>query len=195
MAVWRGLACLFALALGAHAAGGHQAAEEELPPSLSEGYRIAPGDVLRIAVWKEPELSTEVTVRLDGRVTVPLLGELVAQGRAPDELAAEIQLELQRFVEVPQVTLTVSQTVSARFYVLGEVAASGAYPLQSQISVLQALALAGGFREFAKRDSIKIIRRKDDGWIALSVDYKRLEAGEELDQNVFLEAGDTILVP
>jgi polysaccharide export outer membrane protein len=171
------------------------AAAPQSDPQLTPGYVLSPGDVLKILVWKEPELSTEAFVRLDGRITVPLLGDIVAAGRGPNELAAEIQAKLGRFLEVPQVTLAVSQAISAHFYVLGEVAKPGQYGLPSRITVLQALALAGGFREFAKRESVLIIRRKDDRQVAIPFNYKDLEAGLRLEQNIFLESGDTIVVP
>jgi len=162
---------------------------------LAPSYFVAPGDVLKILIWKEPELSTEAFVRLDGRITVPLLGDLMAAGRTPDDLSSEIQAKLSRFLEVPQVTLSVSQAISARFYVLGEVAHPGAFPLPSRISVVQALALAGGFREFAKKESISVLRNRGGLQTAIPFNYKDVEVGLRLEQNIFLEAGDTILVP
>jgi polysaccharide export outer membrane protein len=165
-------------------------------PIVEEEYQIAPGDVLRIAVWREPELTTEVSVRLDGRITVPLLGDVIASGKTPNQLAAEIQKSLSRFLEVPpQVTITVSQAISARFFVLGEILHSGAFPLQTRTTVLQALALAGGFREFAKRERIVVVREKNGLRTALRVNFMEIEGGGDLDQNLVLEAGDTILVP
>jgi polysaccharide biosynthesis/export protein len=163
--------------------------------TLDSSYFVAPGDVLKILIWKEPELSTEAFVRLDGRITVPLLGDLMAAGRTPDDLSSEIQLKLGRFLEVPQVTLSVSQAISARFYVIGEVAHAGAFPLPSRISVVQALALAGGFREFAKKEAISILRNRGKEQSAIPFNYKEVEAGLRLEQNIFLEAGDTIIVP
>jgi polysaccharide biosynthesis/export protein len=165
------------------------------PGDLIPAYQVAPGDVLKIAVWKEPELSSEAFVRLDGRITVPLLGDLSAAGRTPNDLAAEIQSRLSKFIEIPQVTVSVAQAISARFYIVGEVHASGAYPLSSRITVLQALALAGGFREFAKREGIVIIRRRVDRQVAIPFNFKDIESGQKLEQNIFLEAGDTIVVP
>jgi polysaccharide export outer membrane protein len=162
----------------------------------ADEYQISPGDVLRIAVWREPELTTDVSVRLDGRITVPLLGDVIASGKTPNQLATEIQKSLSRFLEVPpQVTITVSQAISARFFVLGEVQHSGAYPLQSRTTVLQALALAGGFREFAKRERIVVVREKNGRRSALRMNYSEIEGGGDLEQNLVLEAGDTILVP
>jgi polysaccharide export outer membrane protein len=158
-------------------------------------YYVAPGDVLRIAVWKEPELTGDVFVRLDGRITVPLVGDVIAAGRTTDYLAIEIRNKLRAFLETPQVTVTVTQAVSARFYVIGEVVTSGAFPLTGRISVLQALALAGGFREFAKKDRILIIRDRRGQRSAIPFNFRDLEIGVNLEQNVVLDAGDVIIVP
>jgi polysaccharide export outer membrane protein len=187
----------FAACPAARANGNQEAqAQPQLPAAAAEDYQISPGDVLRIAVWREPELTTEVSVRLDGRITVPLLGDVVATGKSPNQLASEIQRSLSRFLEVPpQVTITISQAISARFFVLGEVLNSGAYPLQSRTTVLQAIALAGGFREFAKRERIVVVREKNGRRSALRMNYNEIEGVGDLDQNFVLEAGDTILVP
>jgi polysaccharide export outer membrane protein len=165
-------------------------------------YRIGPGDVLRVFVWKEPELSGEVTVRLDGKVTVPLIGDMEAQTRTPEQFALEVSAALKRFVAAPQVTLAVVNASNARFFVLGQVARPGDFPLRGRTTVVQALALAGGFREFAKTDSIVIIRQ-DEGSSAskgkpaetLTVNYKKLEDGKDLAENLLLRPGDTVLVP
>jgi polysaccharide export outer membrane protein len=183
----------------ARAAGPADKPRTTAPPSpvaTAPEYLVAPGDVLKVAVWKEPELTTEVAVRLDGRITVPLLGDVQSAGRTPDQLAVEIQTRMARFLEVPpQVTVTVAQAVSARFYVLGDVINSGAYPLTNRTTVLQALALAGGFKEFAKRERIVIIRERAAVRTAIPFNYAEVEAGNRLEQNIPLEAGDTILVP
>ena len=191
--------CLLCLSAPSRAAAA-DAQEGAVPGAAAEAglepaYYIAPGDILKIAVWKEPELTTDAFVRLDGRVTVPLLGDVMAAGRTPNDLAADIQAQLRRFVEVPRVTLAVSQTVSARFYVLGEVANPGAYPLPSRISVIQALALAGGFREFAKKEKVLIVRERGPEKVAIPFNYSEVQAGVRLEQDIFLESGDTVLVP
>jgi polysaccharide biosynthesis/export protein len=165
------------------------AAEESSP------YYVAPGDVLRISVWKEPELSTEVFVRLDGMITVSVVGDVRAAGKTTEQIATEVRTKLRSVLEVPQVTVTVAQAVSARFYVIGEVAASGAFPLTGRLSVLQALALAGGFREFAKRDRIVVIRDRRGQRQAIVFNFRDLEAGINLEQNIAIEAGDTLIVP
>jgi polysaccharide export outer membrane protein len=171
---------------------------QETPPPASaaqDEYLVGPGDILRVVVWKEPELTAEVFVRLDGRITVPLVGDIKAAGRTTEQLAIEVRTRLQAFLEVPQVTITVSQAISARFYVVGEVATSGAFPLTGRITVLQALALAGGFREFAKRERLTIIRERAGVSQALSFNFRDVEAGINLEQNVALQAGDVIIVP
>jgi polysaccharide export outer membrane protein len=158
-------------------------------------FHIGAGDVLAVFVWKEPELSREVTVRVDGKVTVPLLGDVAAAGRTSRQLATELQSLLGRYLEAPQVTLEVKQANSSRIYVLGMVANPGVYPLNQPTTVLQGLALAGGFKEFARTEDILIIRDGDAGPAAVPVNFKKIEAGKDLSQNVVLRAGDTIVVP
>lgn len=156
---------------------------------------IGPGDMLTLFVWKEAELSRDVLVRLDGKITVPLLGEVQAAGRAPQELAADIERDLKKFLAAPSVTLGISQATSARFYVIGQVQKAGEFPLTGRITVLQALAIAGGFKEYAKTEDIVIIRQEGAEQTTIPVNYKRLETGKGLSQNVGLQPGDTVVVP
>jgi polysaccharide export outer membrane protein len=121
-------------------------------------YSITPGDVLTVSVWKEPDLTGDVTVRLDGQITVPLVGDVEASGRSPRQLSTELEGKLGLFVEAPKVTVAVAQA-NRRFFVIGQVNSSGAYPLGRRVTVLQALALAAGFTTFAKRDRILIVSR------------------------------------
>lgn len=158
-------------------------------------YVVAPGDVLRIAVWKEPTLSTDAQVRLDGRITVPLMGDVQAEGRTPDELSLIIRGGLMQFLEVPRVTVSVAQALSARFYVVGEVTVSSSFSLDGRITVLQALATAGGFREFAKRDRIMIVRKTRGVHQAIPFNFSEIEQGLNLEQNIVLLPGDTVVVP
>jgi polysaccharide export outer membrane protein len=153
---------------------------------------VGPGDVLQVVVWKEPELTRDVLVRSDGRATLPLLGDVDAAGRTPGQLADQIARGLGRFVTSPQVTVGVSQALSARVYVIGQVVRSGEIPLSVPLTVVQALALSGGFKEFAKTDSILVVSRDR---VVTPFNYKRFEAGRDLEQNVTLQAGDTIVVP
>jgi polysaccharide export outer membrane protein len=159
-------------------------------------YVIGAGDVLQIFVWKEPDLTREATVRVDGRITVPLIGDLQAAGRSPQQLGKDLGRELGRFLESPQVTVGVAQPNSSRFYVVGNVARAGQFPLGSRLTVLQALAIAGGFGEYAKTDSIVVIRDEDGNQTVIPVNYKKLESGREIaTQNVPLKPGDVIVVP
>ncbi len=171
------------------------ATPSETPPDDVPDYYVAPGDVLRLSVWKEPELTTDVFVRLDGRITVPLVGDLKVSGRTTESVATEIRTKLRAFLEVPLVTLTVHQATSARFYVVGEVATSGAFPLTGRITVLQALAVAGGFRTFAKRERIVIVRERLGVKSAIPFNFRDLELGVRLEQNIPLLSGDIIIVP
>ena len=163
--------------------------------SAIDEYRIGPGDVLQVFVWREGELSRDVTVRTDGKITVPLVGDVEATGRTPRQLAAELGVSYGRFLSSPQVTLGVSQANSSRFYVIGQVNKPGEFPLSARLTALQGLALAGGLKEFAKADSIVILRREGGTEVAKALNYKRLEAGRDLSQNLELRPGDTIVVP
>lgn len=155
-------------------------------------YVIGPADVLQLNVWKEPELTRSVTVRFDGMVTVPLIGDVAAGGRTPTQLAETLAQGLRRFIELPRVTVGIEQANSARFYVVGQVEKSGEFSLSGPTTVLQALALAGGFKEFAKTDGIVIVRKDQS---VLPVNYKRIADGKDVSQNVVLLPGDTIVVP
>jgi polysaccharide export outer membrane protein len=158
-------------------------------------YLIGPADLLQIFVWKEPELSRDVNVRLDGKITVPLLGDVEAAGRTPQQLGEELAKSLSKFLETPRVTVGVSQANSTRFYVVGQVGKPGDFPLSGRTTVLQGLALAGGFRDFAKTDSIVIIRQDRNGQVVIPVNYKKLEDGKDISQNITLRPGDTVIVP
>lgn len=166
-------------------------------------YKIGPGDVLKFFVWKEPDLSSELSVRIDGKVTIPLLGDVDASGRTPEQLATEVAKTLKRFLAAPQVTVGLVSSASGRFFVLGQVARPGDFPLRGRTTVLQGLALAGGFREYAKTDGIVVVRQ-DKGFFLpkgrpsetlITVNYKKLEGGKDVGENIVLRPGDTILVP
>jgi polysaccharide biosynthesis/export protein len=173
---------------------------QERPPAKAaptgtsgySGYLIGLGDVLRVVVWKEPDLTLDVTVRPDGMITLPLIGDVQAAGRGPSQLAGNLVAELERFVESPRITVTVSQATSARIYVVGQMMRPGEFPLSGRMTVLKALALAGGFKDFAKPDSIVIVREDQT---VIPFNYKRIADGKDLSQNVLLAAGDTIVVP
>jgi polysaccharide export outer membrane protein len=171
--------------------------------TLTPEYRIGPGDVLSVFVWKEPELSRDVRVRPDGYVTVPLMGDLFAVAKTPRGLAAELTQALSQFVNSPVVTVTLGDSSALRFYVVGQVHKPGEFPLVGRTTVMQALALAGGFGEYAKTDEVKILRqelsvtggRTKTREIVLPLNYKMMAQGQNLHQNFALKPGDVIVVP
>jgi polysaccharide export outer membrane protein len=136
-----------------------------------------------------------VTVRLDGKITVALLGDVEAAGRSPEQIGKELQDRLARYVATPVVTVGLAQANSARFFVLGQVNRPGGIPMVGQVRVLDGLALAGGFKEFAKTDRILVIRVESGQSQAIMVNYKKLEEGADLGMNIALQPGDTLLVP
>jgi polysaccharide biosynthesis/export protein len=188
---------LFVILGWALSAAAVRAAEPapKTPPPASD-YLIGSGDILQLFVWKEPELTRDVTVRVDGRITVPLLGDVDAAGKTPKALAEELQASLAKFLAAPQVTVGVSQPNSMRFYVIGMVNKPGDFPYVGQVNLVQALALAGGFQQFAKTDEIQVLRKDKSGkGTFLSVSYKKLESGKDVEQNIRLLPGDTVIVP
>ena len=168
-------------------------AEAETPAAGgADAYTVGPGDELQIVVRKEPELSRDTVVRPDGRITVPLLGDVDASGKTPSALAEEITRGLTRFVNSPRVTVGVGRAVSARVYVIGQVTRAGEVSLATPLTVVQALALAGGFKEFAKRESILVVGRDRK---VTTFNFKKFEAGVDLESNIALRPGDTVVVP
>lgn len=165
------------------------------PADESLIYTIGPGDVIQVLVWKEPDFSGNFGVRFDGRITLPLVGDVQAAGRTPPELSAELEKQLRRFLEVPQVTAAVAEPNSARYFVIGKVNGQGAFAYIGPIRVVQALALAGGLQEFAKRDRIFVIREVNGAQTHLPVNYEKLVNDKNLRTNIRLLSGDTIVVP
>ena len=157
-------------------------------------YRIGREDVLDIAVWRDPDLSRVLPVRPDGFISLPMAGEIQAEGRTPSELEGMIKQKLLPYVQEPKITVIVREVNSSRVFVTGEVAHPGAYPLRGRVSLLQALALAGGLSEFANSNGIVVIRQGDKGGGRIAAHYGDiLSKGGRGD--VVLQAGDTIVVP
>jgi polysaccharide biosynthesis/export protein len=158
-------------------------------------YVIGPQDVLDISVWKEPELTRAVPVRPDGKISMPLLNDVQAAGRTPLQLTADITAGLRKFVTDPQVTVIVSTINSQRVFILGEVNRAGAYPLLPNMTVLQALSSAGGLTIYANLKKIYLLRVEEGKQVKHPFNYKDVLAGKAADQNIFVKAGDTIIVP
>jgi len=158
-------------------------------------YKIGPQDVLRIDVWKEAEVTRAVPVRPDGKISLPLLNDVQAAGLTPMKLAAVIADGLTKYINNPQVTVTVSEINSRRIYVTGEVSRAGAFPLLPNMTVLQALSSSGGFTQFAKLKNIYVLRTEDGKQVKLPFNYKDAVHGKTPEQNVLLQAGDVIVVP
>jgi polysaccharide export outer membrane protein len=158
-------------------------------------YKIGPQDVLRIDVWKEPDISRTVPVRPDGKITLPLVNDVQASGLTPTQLAAKIAEGLKKYITSPQVTVGVTEINSRRIFVSGEVARPGAFPLLPNMTVLQALSSAGGFTQFAREKKIYILRMEDGRQVKHPFNYKEAIAGKNVQQNIILEGGDVIVVP
>jgi len=159
-------------------------------------YIIGDDDVLSINVWKEAEVSRTVPVRSDGKISLPLAGEVQASGQTPLQLEKLLAAKLQSFISEPEVTVIVTEIKSQKFNILGMVNKAGTFPLTSSLTVLDAVALAGGFRDFAKQKSIYVLRKNPDGGESrLPFNYKEVIKGKNMAQNIRLQPGDTIVVP
>jgi polysaccharide biosynthesis/export protein len=162
----------------------------------NDTYVIGVDDVLAINVWKEPDVSRTVPVRSDGKISLPLAGEVQASGETPLQLEKLLATKLQSFISEPEVTVIVSEVKSQKFNILGMVSKPGSYSLTNSATVLDAIALAGGFRDFAKQKSIYILRQNPDGSQSrLPFNYKEVIKGKDSAQNIKLQPRDTIVVP
>ena len=181
---------------GATAANSAQSTDASVAKPHDASFVIGNDDVLAISVWKEPDVSRSVPVRSDGKISLPLVGEVQAAGRTPLNLEQEIATKLKSYVSDPEVTVIVQQINSQKFNILGQVGRPGSFPLTNSMTVLDAIAVAGGFRDFAKQKSVYILRQNPDGTQSrLPFNYKKVVKGEDAAQNVKLQPRDTIIVP
>jgi polysaccharide export outer membrane protein len=158
-------------------------------------YVIGVADVLDVVFWRDKDLSAEVVVRPDGKITLPLLNEVEAGGLTPEQLRQSILERARRFIEEPTASVIVKQINSRQVFILGEVAKPGTYPLAGRATVLQLIATAGGLTEFAARDEIVVLRNLGGAPQRHRVSYDAVVKGRDLTQNLELAAGDTIVVP
>ncbi|MGE5644582.1 MAG: polysaccharide biosynthesis/export family protein [Acidobacteriota bacterium] len=154
-------------------------------------YTLGPDDVIYVRVWREPDLSGTLAVRPDGKITMPLINEVKASGMTPVQLSAAITKGLSEYINNPQVMVAVQAVRSKRYFMSGEIFRPGAYPLASRVTVFDAITMAGGFREFANRKKITIVR----GTKRMKFNWKEVVKGKNLQQNIYLENGDHVIVP
>lgn len=161
-----------------------------------EKYVIGNDDVLNISVWKEPDLTKAVPVRSDGKISLPLVGEMQATGKTPLQLEHDITEKLKSFITAPEVNVIVQQVNSRKFNVMGEVAKPGSYALTASTTIMDAIAIAGGFKDFAKKTGVYILRKGTNGKEdRINFNYKSFIKGKNSEQNVRIEPNDTIIVP
>src|SRR5262245_36239536 len=166
----------------------------QAPAAVNEEYKIGPGDKLRIEVYKDQQLSQSVQVRPDGKITMPLIGDMTATGSTPIELRDTIGKSLKEYVTNPTVTVIVVEAVASQVYVMGEVTHPGSMQLHGPTNIVQAIAMAGGFKEFANTKDVRVLRPGTNGDMqTLRFNYKDMLAGDA--KPFFLKAGDTIVVP
>jgi polysaccharide export outer membrane protein len=204
------LALIVLVSVGVFAQSDHTSAQP-VPPAASknagtqgaatktasdDSYVIGADDVLAINVWKEPDVSRSVPVRSDGKISLPLVGELQAAGQTPRQLEDGIRQRLQNYISEPEVTVIVQDSRSQKINILGMVVRPGAYLLAGSTTVLDAIAMAGGFKDFAKQKSIYVLRQKPDGTQQrMPFNYKEVIKGKNPEQNIRLLPRDTVVVP
>ncbi len=180
----------FALLAFLAATGSSFAAEPARPP-----YLVGVGDVLRVAVWKNADISGDFLVRPDGILTLPLAGDIPAAGLSPAAIGEKVAERLRAFLEAPVVTVILLNPASNQVFILGEVARPGAYPLSASLTILQGLALAGGFTAFADRDALVLLRQGEAGLERKVLRFADLTAEPSRNRNLPLQRGDTLIVP
>jgi polysaccharide export outer membrane protein len=189
------VACALLAAAMVAAGASHAFAQSKSEVHTPPGYVIGPLDVVGVLFWKDEDLSAEVVVRPDGKISLPLLNEIEAGGLTPEQLRLRVLESARRFVEDPTVSVVVKQINSRNVYIMGEVLKPGTYPLGGPTSVLQLIAVAGGMTEFAARDEIVLMRTVDGQTARHRVKYNEVLKGKNLEQNLVLQPGDTVVVP
>jgi len=168
-------------------------AEQSL--ALNNFYRIQPGDVLEVSVWKEESLLRQVLVRPDGGLSFPLVGDVQAAGKSVSELQALISERLTKYIPEPVVTVSVQQLNGNKVYVIGKVNRPGEFVANRYMDIVQALSVAGGMTPYASANKIKVLRRNSGKLTSIPFRYGDIEKGEDLEQNIILQSGDVVLVP
>jgi polysaccharide biosynthesis/export protein len=195
--LWIGLGTMMAAGGAAQTANksASKPAAAQNVPVTDPSYKIGPQDVLRIDVWKEAEISRSVPVRPDGKISLPLLNDVQAEGLTAMELSNVITEGLKKYITNPQVTVSISEINSRRVYVTGEVTRPGAYPLLPNMTVLQALTSASGPTQFARTKKIYVLRSEGGRPVKHPFNYNDVVKGNRQEDNIVLQPGDTIVVP
>lgn len=176
-------------------AGAFDPASVIADPIPLQDFHIGVSDTLNISVWKSKELNARVPVAPDGMISLPLVGDVLAAGRTPAEVRAELKERYGDFLTAPEVSLVVTAINSRVFYIIGEVSKQGVHELLLPTTILQGLARAGGLSDYAKKDNIVVLRRVNDVEQFITLSIKGVEKGRSLEQNILLMPGDTIIVP
>jgi polysaccharide biosynthesis/export protein len=171
------------------------AAPRPTDPVVPPGYVIGTDDVLSIVYWKDKDMSSDAQVRPDGRIALPLINEVQAAGLTPEQLRVRLVEESKKYMEDANITVVVRQINSRKVFITGEVSKPGPYPLTAATTVMQLISMAGGLREYADSKNIMIMRTVDGKPASLKFNYKELIAGKNLQQNIELKPGDTVVVP
>lgn len=164
-------------------------------PVLPPDYVIGTDDVLTIVFWREKDLSSEVTVRPDGRISIPVIQDIHAAGLTPEQLRESLTKQAERYVEDPNVTVVVKEINSRRVFITGEVAKPGPYQLTAPVTVVQLIALAGGLLEYADAKNVVIMRVENGAPVSYRFNYREVSERKNLKQNIVLKPGDTVIVP
>jgi polysaccharide export outer membrane protein len=168
-------------------------AQETAP--IAAGYRVNPGDTLEISVWREEALQREVLVRPDGGFSFPLAGDMSAHGKTVVQIRDELAQKLSRYIPDLVITVTITSVEGNRIFVIGQVDKPGAFVMNPQLDVVQALSLAGGTTPFASLKNIRILRRENGVQRSIDFDYTEVSDGKSLAQNILLQSGDVVVVP
>lgn len=175
--------------------GCHLVVEAQDADEPSRKYTVLPGDVLQVSVWREPELQREVLVRPDSAFSFPLAGDVSTHGLSVSDIQDELTKRLSRYISNPVVTVSITDILGNKVYVIGQVNNPGEFVVNPQVDVMQALSMAGGVTPFAATNDIKILRRTGSEQTALSFKYNDVLKGRNLSQNIILQSGDIVVVP
>jgi polysaccharide biosynthesis/export protein len=171
------------------------AAKPAEPAAIPPGYVIGADDLLSVVFWRDKEMSADVVVRPDGKISLPLLNDVQAAGLTPDQLRAQLTQAAAKYLSEPNATVVVKEIRSRKVFITGNVMKPGTYPLNSDMNVLQLIALAGGLQEYADAKNIVVMRTEEGRQVSHKFNYKDVVKQKHVEQNILLKTGDTVVVP